>query len=283
MKSGHEQMNIKDAERAESFGRIEANVESYHAGAISIASDVLGGAEVVVDVVATYWTDGPVIILSLLMNGFALRLQIEGTQAQHPPHKDFMLKLRQRIGEAKVHGDRFMERMADVRGKVEASLARNGGMRLVLLEMTAIRVIEPFPWYEARLDAHVESLGVLLAPETDVLQEFTARAMAGTIRSIGKDHQRRTKIRDRLASIGAAYEIDLAAEHAIVESGLKVGEVAAMLAERRTFDLPDKSGNTVTVGLVDGRICLYSMLDNRAKRRPVTPYEIAAAARAPAA
>lgn len=108
MKSGSEQMNTKEAELAETFARIEANVASYRALANAIASEVLGEAEMIIDVVATCRTYGPVMILSVPMDGFALRLQIEGTEARHPPRKAFAPNLRQRIEEAKVHGDRFV-------------------------------------------------------------------------------------------------------------------------------------------------------------------------------
>lgn len=262
---------------------IEANLQAYRAAASTVVRDVLGAVEVSVEVATTPRSDGSVILLGVPMGRFALRLQVDGTQARHAPRKDFASKLRQRIEEALTHADRFASRLADVRVKVEASLARNGGMKLLLLEMTASRIVEPFDWYGAMLDAHVESLGPLLVPEVDVLQEYTARAMAGTIRSIGKDHQRLTRIRDRLVSVGAVYEIDLIAERAIVESGRTVGEVAGRLARDGAVELEDRSGHRIMVGLKDGTICLYSMLDHRTKKRPVMQDEIRAAASTPQA
>lgn len=130
-------MTTWDAAERRLTNDIEANLPAYRAAASAVVRDVLGGVEVSVDVATTPRSDGSVILLSVPMGRFALRLQVDGTQARHAPRKDFASKLRQRIEEALTHADRFASRLADVRVKVEASVARNGGMRLLLLEMTA--------------------------------------------------------------------------------------------------------------------------------------------------
>lgn len=258
----------------ESASAIEATIPYYRSEANAIVHEMLGDVEVSVDVVTSSRIYGPVILVTVPMDRFALRLYVEGTDARQPPCSDFRQKLRKRIDEARTHGERFVARMSDVRAKIEACLIRNGGMDLVSLEMTADRLIEPFHWYEGRLDARIRFLGVLLTPETDVIDGFTARAMAGTIRSIGKDHQRRIRIRDRLASIGAVCEVDLLAERHIIESGRTVGEIVSILAEQRHIELEGPTGFPVPVSLLEGRVCLHSMPDNRVKPRPVTPNEI---------
>jgi hypothetical protein len=253
---------------------MEANVPLYRAEADTIINALIGRGQAVVEIETVPRNCEPVLLITLAVDGFQLRLIVEDREARHPPRKDFGQKLRSRIEEAQAQGAGFLERIADVRSKLRGSLARNGGMKLVSLGMAAANLKEPFHWFETLLEARVEALDGLLAPENVVIQDFTARGMAGTIRSIGADHQRRTRIREHLASIGAVYEIDLAAEQAIVDRGCTVREVAQSLARRRSVRIEDDKGGTIDVGLTEGRICLYSMLDNRAKRRPVMLHEV---------
>ena len=277
-------MEQKDEAYGADAAQLSQTVRAAYQNEVSaIARRMLGDVDAVVEEVASDRTKGPALLINLPFDGFHLRLSVSGAEASHPPRAEFGDMLQRRISEASSASDRFVQRLEDVRVKVEASLLRNGEMKLVLLEMTRQSIREPFDCCDGRIDAVIEYVGVRLKPELEIVSDHTARAMAGTIRLIGKNHQRRIKIRDRLESIGAAYEIDSDAELFIIECGYTVGRVANLLAEQRSIELVSPSGNAVTVGVMDGRIFLVSSFDRRGVRRPVSNEEVRTSSTGPAA
>ena len=210
-------MSLNKAYGADAAQLPQTVCAAYQNEVSAIAREMLGDVDAVVEEVASDRTKGPALLISLPFDGFHLRLSFSGAEASHPPRAEFGDVLQRRISEASAAGGRFVQRLEDVRAKVEASLLRNGEMKLVLLEMTRQSIREPLDWCDSMIDATIEYVGVRLKPELEIVSDFTARGMAGTIRLIGKDHQRRIKIRKRLESTGAAYEVDSDAELFIIE------------------------------------------------------------------
>lgn len=267
-------MNVSQASRMDRDQALKSKRNAYKNAADLVVRDLLPDAAASVEIIRTDGWDRPVFLVTVPLPWFALRVSIEDPGALEPLREGFSEQLGNRVAEAIATANRFAARCADVHAKVEASLLRNGGMKLISLEMSAYDLREPFEWYDSRLDARIEYVGILLRPEVDVISAFTAREMAGTIRWLGKEHQRRLRTIARLAAIGAVCEIDIVAEHEIVACGLTVGEVVAELLKKRTVKIPtDRGGGEVSI--MDGRIFLTAMINYRTVRRPVAEKEIA--------
>jgi hypothetical protein len=253
---------------------LEAKRNAYKTAADLVVRDLIPGAGASVEIIRTEGWDRPVFLVTVPMPRFALRVSVEDPGALEPLREGFAEQLGNRVAEAIGNADRFAARCADVHAKAEASLLRNGGMKLMSLEMSPYDVREPFEWYDSRLDARIQYVGVMLRPEVEVISAFTAREMAGTFRWLGKEHQRRLRTIARLAAVGAVCEIDVVAEHEIVTCGLTVGEVAAELLNKRTVKIPTDMGGG-ELSIMDGRIFLVTMFSYRTARRPIAEKEIA--------
>jgi len=151
-------VNAGEVATTTSTAAMEANVPLYRTEADTIMNALLSRGGAVVEVETVPRNSEPVILITLAVDGLQLGLIVEDGEARHPPRKDFGQKLRSRIEEAQAQGARFLERIADVRSKLEGSLARNGGMKLVSLGMAAANLREPFHWFETLLEARVEAL-----------------------------------------------------------------------------------------------------------------------------
>lgn len=252
---------------------IEVRRLAHEAAAGLVVHDLLPDADVSVETSRTGFRGEFNLIVRVSLPSFPLRVLVRDYCGGDLVGAEFPTQLRLRIGEATLAADKFVARLADVRTKVEASAQRNGGMTLRSLEMQAYDIRQPFDWFDLRIEAGIEYIGVLLRPEIEVISDFTARAIAGTIRFIGAKHRRRVKVLARFAELGAVAEIDHEAERAIRESGRTIAEVYCVLADRQAVELrPGSAGSTIS--MFDGRIFLMSMHDQRTKRRPVMPEEL---------
>jgi len=217
------------------------------------------------------------ILLSVAMKGFELRMAVEAATLLRDGGEAIADLVRQRVREAREQELRFLRRIDDARGKLQLSLERNGDMRLVALEMRPAPVEEAFSWHDCMLEARIETLDELLQPKVERLHDFTARAMAGAARHIGISHKRRLKAIERLARLGAVFEIDRSAEDAILKSGSSISRMAQpLLAEGRTC-LEGSHDPRDMIILYEGRVAFSTCISRTQPARPVMADELVAA------
>lgn len=175
--------------------------------------------------------------------------------------------IRARISELLAQHDRFAERVAALRARVEASIDRaNAGMRLAGFSMAPLPIQCPFDWRREELEAAVETLDPMLRPEVSAIGGTNGRDFAGSMRLIAPSQRRRQRRKARLDAHHAMLEIDALAEAAIARSGRDPAAVIADLQTKyRQADLyrDGDSGvdvTSVSVVLWEGRISLCARL-----------------------
>jgi hypothetical protein len=238
----------------------------------AVADELVPGSIVSLDVGTVGVGFAKALLVAVTVRHIDLRLGI----LERHLDADLGGMLAQRIREAARWEDRLVDRFADVKSKLEASLARNGGMPLLNLRLEPSPIDHPLHWRDSRLEAEIELLDADLKPRSKLLRDHSARSMAGSLAPLREQYVRRRAKRDRLAQQGAVLEIELDAEEFIVRQGGRVGEVAAALLRAKAIDQVARLEACPGIELYEGTIAMASATLRNVPCRGISAHELPA-------
>ncbi|MBB3693552.1 hypothetical protein [Sphingomonas sp. BK580] len=251
--------------------------EDFGALVQRVVDEIVPGATAAFEIGRVRTSADRSVIVVVPVGRIALRVALARPYVERRPDERFAELLAARLREALRWEKRLFDRIEDVRRKLEPSLVRNGGMKLVSLHLGADRLEIPVHWHESRLEAAIETWDSMLQATLEHIQDYTARGMARTLRMIGQMHVRRERIRARLAAASALYEIELAAEELIKGRGRTAAEVIPELLTRHaSWMTPARQDGWPEIGMHEGLIYLHPQSERAVARRFVSPEELGA-------